>query len=157
MLLHRAVCNGKRSGDESGANRQVVQKRGFTVYGIPLSHVLGLWLGLPACIEEFDNMIKDFFKSDFKEDRQEIVDKAQQMADAIKEESKKTRGQVYVKTMQKVIEKGDHFISQELARVEKLKDEKVSDKKKAQLRDRANILTSFHMRMKGEVLSHEEL
>ena len=79
------------------------------------------------------------------------------MADNIKEEPKKTRALVYVKTMQKCIEKGDEFITQELARVEKLGEEKVSDKKKAQLRDRSSILTSFHMRMKGQVLAHEEL
>ena len=62
----------------------------------------GLWLGLPACIEEFDFMIKDFFKASFKEDQQKVVDKAQALADKIKEEPKKTRASVYVKTMQKV-------------------------------------------------------
>ena len=64
--------------------------------------VAGLWLGLPACIEEFDNMIKDFFQAKFKDDQQKIVDKAQALADSIKGESKKLRALVYVKTMQKV-------------------------------------------------------
>jgi len=117
----------------------------------------GLWLGLPACIEEFDNMIKDFFKASFQDEQQAIVDKAQALASKITEEPKKTRASVYVKTMQKVMEKGEDFIKQELARVDKLSEEKVSEKKKQQLRDRSSILTSFQMRMKGEVLAHEEL
>ena len=64
----------------------------------------GLWLGLPACIEEFDFLIKDFFGSDFVDDRKAIAAKAQKMADAITgDEDKKARANVYVKTMEKVI------------------------------------------------------
>ena len=50
---------------------------------------------------------------------------------------------VYVKAMQKIAEKGNEFVESEIARVEKLSEGKVSDTKKAQLKDRANILTSF--------------
>ena len=54
-----------------------------------------------------------------------------------------------MKTMQKVVEKGDDFVDSELTRVEKLMDGKVSDKKKQQLKDRANILTVFQLSKQG--------
>ena len=116
----------------------------------------GLWLGLPACIEEFDNLIKEFFKSSFTEDREKIIAKAEKLEAGIKDEDKKSRAGIYIKTMRKCIEKGDEFITQESARVEKLSGEKISEKKKRQLQDRANILTSFSMRMKGQPLAHEK-
>jgi len=42
------------------------------------------------------------------------------------------------------IEKGMGFVENEMKRVEKLSQGKVSDKKKQQLKDRASILTSIN-------------
>ena len=95
---------------------------------------------MPACIEEFDKLVKDLWLSDANA-RQEVIKEAEQAATQITEESKKERAGIYVKTMQKVVEKGDDFVDSELTRVEKLMDGKVSDKKKQQLKDRANILS----------------
>ncbi len=111
----------------------------------------GLWLGLPACIQEFDPFVKDFLATKEEAARKDIIDKAQKQADTYTDESTKIRATVYVKTFQKMLEKGDEFIDSELKRVETLLEGKVSDKKKGQLRDRSNILTSFQMRMKGDV------
>ena len=107
----------------------------------------GLWLGLPACIEEFDELVKQFFQVS-GDDRNQFVKKAEQMKEAITDDAvKKERATVYVKAMQKVIENGDSYIGTEIARVEKLSEGKVSEKKKAQLKDRASILTSFQLQM----------
>lgn len=107
----------------------------------------GLWLGLPACIEEFDELVKQFFQVT-GDDRNQVVEKAEKMKEAITDDTmKKDRATVYVKAMQKVIENGDGYIDTEIARVEKLSEGKVSEKKKAQLKDRASILTSFQLRM----------
>jgi len=107
----------------------------------------GLWLGLPACIEEFDELVKQFFQVS-GDDRSQIVEKADEMKEAITDDTvKKERATVYVKAMQKVIENGDCYINTEIARVEKLSEGKVSEKKKAQLKDRASILTSFQLQM----------
>jgi len=107
----------------------------------------GLWLGLPACIEEFDELVKQFFQVS-GDDRSQIVEKADEMKEAITDDTvKKERATVYVKAMQKVIENGDGYINTEIARVEKLSEGKVSEKKKAQLKDRASILTSFQLQM----------
>jgi len=107
----------------------------------------GLWLGLPACIEEFDELVKQFFQAS-GDDRKQIVDMAEEMKEAITDDVvKKDRATFYVKAMQKVIENGDNYINSEIARVEKLSEGKVSEKKKTQLKERASILTSFQLRM----------
>jgi len=107
----------------------------------------GLWLGLPACIEEFDELVKQFFQVS-GDDRKQVMDKAEEMKEAITDDAvKKDRATVYVKAMQKVIENGDGYIDTEIARVEKLSEGKVSEKKKAQLKDRVSILTSFQLQM----------
>ena len=114
---------------------------------VPIS---GLWLGLPACLEEFDRLVNEFF--DAKPDaRKAVLKKAQDTAKALTKESEQESAEVYIKMMQKVLNKGDDFINSERGRVEKLRDGKVSEKKKEQLGKRLNILTTFEMRMKDEL------
>ncbi|KAL5017383.1 hypothetical protein ScPMuIL_006972 [Solemya velum] len=110
----------------------------------------GLWLGLPACLEDYDKVISKFFKANGK-DREAILAQAEADAAKIEDETQKASADMYIKTLKKVLEKGDEFVESEIKRVEKLKDGKVSDKKKEQLRDRLNILTSFQIRMKDEL------
>jgi endoplasmic reticulum protein 29 len=108
----------------------------------------GLWLGLPACIQEFDELAKQFFAASSPDAKKAVFAKADAAAEQITSDtSKKDRAVVYVKTMQKVLENGDGYIKTELARVEKLSEGKVSEKKKAQLKDRASILTSFQLQL----------
>lgn len=59
--------------------------------------------------------------------------------------------------MKKVLEKGVGFIDEEVKRVEKIRDRKISDKKKEQLGSRLNILTSFQLRLKEKKSDKEEL
>ena len=114
----------------------------------------GLWLGLPACIEEFDQLVKDFYKAGADETkRAKILQQARDAAAKRSEDKEKERADIYVKYIEKIVEKGDAFIDGELLRVEKLSASKVSDKKKEQLRDRASILTSFQLRQKDELWS----
>jgi len=114
----------------------------------------GLWLGLPACIEEFDKIVKRFLATRLTDERQSILAEAVTEKDRIAESGDpvaKERAEVYVKTMQKIMDVGEKFVSQELTRVEKLSDGKVSEKKKTQLKDRASILTSFQLHLKDEL------
>ena len=80
-----------------------------------------------------------------------MLDRARAEAETRTNEKERERADIYVKYMEKVIEKGEEFIDSELTRVEKLSTSKVSDKKKEQLKDRANILTSFQLRIKDEL------
>ncbi|XP_025092157.1 endoplasmic reticulum resident protein 29-like [Pomacea canaliculata] len=110
----------------------------------------GLWLGLPACLEEFDKLVAEFLKAS-PEARLGIVEKAEAALKTLTKDSDKESAEVYIRTMKKIEEKGDTFINSEIERVEKLKDGKVSDKKKEELNRRLNILTSFELRLKDEL------
>ncbi|ESO97328.1 hypothetical protein LOTGIDRAFT_214161 [Lottia gigantea] len=110
----------------------------------------GLWLGLPSCLEKFDKFVTDFYKAAGNK-RKEIFTAVQEAAETITDKIEKNSADIYIKTMKRVLEKGEEFIESEIIRVEKLRDGKVSDKKKEQLGERLNILTSFQMRMKDEL------
>jgi len=65
--------------------------------------MLGLWLGMPACIEEFDVLVKKFLSTPLS-DRSPIVTEAETIRDKQTDSVSKERATVYVKTMQKVID-----------------------------------------------------
>ena len=93
--------------------------------------------------------MKEFLRAAAGSDaRTSVIAKAAALAEAITTDTpKRDRAVVYVKTMQKIVENGDGYIKSELARVEKLSEGKVSERKKAQLKDRASILTSFQLQL----------
>jgi endoplasmic reticulum protein 29 len=82
--------------------------------------------------------------------KSDILAKAEELSNKYTSEKDKKSADVYIKTLRKLVEAPD-FVDTEIKRVEKLKDGKVSDKKKEQLNDRLNILTSFQMRLKDEL------
>ena len=94
--------------------------------------------------------MKQFFTASGNK-RNDILTKAEEVAKSLKTDDQKNSADIYIKTMKKIIEKGDDFIESEITRVEKLKDGKVSDRKKEQLGNRLNILTSFQMSLKEEL------
>ena len=105
---------------------------------------------MPACLEEYDVMLKKFFQAELSE-KTSMVAEAEKLAESLTDENKKTSASIYIKTMKKIIEKGNEFLDTEVKRVEKLKDGKVSDKKKEQLSDRLNILNSFKLKLNDEL------
>lgn len=110
--------------------------------------ILGLWLGLPGCLEEYDNFVADFTHSN---DQASVITKAEEAAKKLTLESEKASAEVYIKIMKKFEEKGKTFVTSEITRVEKLRDGKVSDKKKEQLGTRLNILGRFKHHLKDEL------
>ena len=111
----------------------------------------GLWLGLPGCLEQFDKIVKEFTKAS-DEEKAKLVTKAEEEAGKLTNEKQKASAEMYIKTMKKVVEKGNEFINTETQRVEKLQSGKISDKKKEQLNDRLNILASFSMGLQKDEL-----
>lgn len=110
----------------------------------------GLWLGRPGCLEAFDRLVPEFMKaSDDK--RASILTDAERTKQELQKEEEKLAADTYIKTMKKVLDKGNTFIKEEVTRVEKLRSGKVSDNKKRQLGDRLNILTSFQLGLKDEL------
>ncbi|KAH9525452.1 Endoplasmic reticulum resident protein 29 [Bulinus truncatus] len=110
----------------------------------------GLWLGRPGCLEEFDKIVKEFFEVS-KDKRGDIVTLAEKAAEKITDAADKISADTYVKTLKKILEKGAEFVKTEVSRIEKLRSGKVSDKKKEQLNDRLNILTTFQLNVKDEL------
>lgn len=117
----------------------------------------GLWLGLPDCLQQFDLLVTKFYKASDNDKRTAVVTEAEKEAEKLKDAMEKNSADVYIKTMKKVLEKGESFIDDEVKRVEKIRDGKISDKKKEQLSSRLNILTSFQLRYKEEKPDKEEL
>ena len=95
--------------------------------------------------------MKDFVKASGDE-KSKLLKTAEDEAAKLTTESQKSSADMYVKTMRKIIEKGTDFVESEVKRVEKLKSGKLSDKKKEQLNDRLNILTSFSLGIKKDEL-----
>ncbi|BFZ04348.1 hypothetical protein BsWGS_07387 [Bradybaena similaris] len=110
----------------------------------------GVWLGRPGCLEEFDQLVEEFLKA-AKGKRDAVVEKAEKAAKQLTQDGDKASADVYIKSMKKVLEKGDSFIKSEVARVEKLRTGKLSDKKKEQLKERLNILATFQNNVKDEL------
>ena len=104
-----------------------------------------------ACLESFDALTKEFLSASSDEQMSEIIERAEKEAAQMTVPDAQERAKVYVKMMQKVMEKGRDFITTELKRVEKLSEGKVSEKKKLQLLDRASILTSFQLHLRDEL------
>lgn len=109
----------------------------------------GLWLGLPSCLEDFDKLVAEFQKTP-DDKKPDLLKKAEELASKYTSEKEKKSAEIYIKTLKKLVET-PNFVDTEIKRVEKLKDGKVSEKKKAQLNERLNILTSFQMRLRDEL------
>lgn len=105
----------------------------------------GLWFGLPGCLKKYDEIVKEFFKSD----RQKALKRAKDTEKDLPKEDKLSAS-FYIKVMEKTMEKGDEFVENELRRLKKLCDGKLSNAKKEQLEDRISILTSFKLNLSKE-------
>ncbi|KAK3742779.1 hypothetical protein QZH41_013895, partial [Actinostola sp. cb2023] len=101
----------------------------------------GLWIGLPGCVEKFDNLARKFFEDQSKQS--EVLSEAEATLRAITNEKQRTAGQIYIKIMKKVKENGFDFIETEVRRVKKLVQGKITEKKRKLFGIRLDILTSF--------------
>ncbi|KAI0227619.1 Endoplasmic reticulum resident protein 29 [Lamellibrachia satsuma] len=70
----------------------------------------GLWIGLPGCVEEFDELAKAFFKATGDE-RKAIFDKVEKEAAAITDDKKKLSADVVISLMLVVIVDINHLLA----------------------------------------------
>lgn len=101
----------------------------------------GVYLGLPGCVEQLDRLAEDFKTSGEKE-RKEILNKAKIFEETLPD-AQRAAAEVYVKTMEKMLEKGDVFVQTEQTRIEGILKRKLSNKKKRTMEEKRNILHSF--------------
>lgn len=106
-----------------------------------ISKELGLWIGLPGCLEAFDKFAGGFMELAKEEQttRQKQAEEKAGIADASEQQSAK----YYARVMQRVIIKGLEFPQKEAIRLEKLMESKVTDEKKAEMVVRLNILSMY--------------
>ncbi|XP_032239133.2 endoplasmic reticulum resident protein 29 [Nematostella vectensis] len=109
----------------------------------------GLWIGLPGCVEEFDTLAKEFLQTPVSEAGM-VVSKAEKLVKETSDEKGKSSGDMYVKIMKKIQEKGTGYIDTEITRVKKLLKDKLTENKKKAFHDRLDILTSFQHVKQGK-------
>lgn len=104
----------------------------------------GVYLGLPGCIEQLDRLAEQF-KASAESEKQEILNKAKVFEETLPE-AQRAAAKVYVKTMERIFERGDIFVQTEQTRLEGLLKGKLSEEKKRTMEERRNILQSFTYR-----------
>ncbi|KAJ8678502.1 hypothetical protein QAD02_014289 [Eretmocerus hayati] len=102
----------------------------------------GTYLGLPGCIERLDRLAEEFKQAISEKDRQEILNKARQYEETSPEKHRPAI-KVYVKTMERILERGDVFVQTEQTRIEGILKSKLSEEKKRTMEEKRNILQSF--------------
>ncbi|RWS28896.1 endoplasmic reticulum resident protein 29-like protein [Leptotrombidium deliense] len=103
----------------------------------------GIRILLDKCLQDFDEMAETFMAPKAtKEIKQKVLSEAEKKAEGLSDEEKKS-ADVYVKLMQKVVERGDKFVASEHERVKNIIAGKVSETKKKEMQARLNILQSF--------------
>ncbi|XP_034230580.1 endoplasmic reticulum resident protein 29 [Thrips palmi] len=103
----------------------------------------GKYVGLPGCLEAFDKIASKFRVAKDENSRKEILREAQGLVGRLEKLEERKTGEVYVKMMQRMVEKGSEFIDDEMKRLNKLLTGKLSDVKKTDMGNRINILRAF--------------
>jgi len=78
-----------------------------------------------------------------KSARRALLREAEDLWDKVNGASEQKAAEMYVKTMRKIIDKGNDFIETEMKRIQNLVQGKISGEKKQEMSYRLNILQSF--------------
>lgn len=105
----------------------------------------GVYIGLSACVEKFDKLASEFIQAK-AEHRNIILTKAEEMLDESKDNQEKKSGEVYVKLMKKIMEKGDELVEGESERLTRIQHSKLTKEKRDEMQARLNILQAFRVR-----------
>ncbi|KAI1293707.1 Endoplasmic reticulum resident protein 29 [Halotydeus destructor] len=115
----------------------------------------GIRLLLEQCVESLDVIAEQFIATDCKVGREKLLEQAKSAAANLELDSEKKAADIYVKLMQKILERGNAFVESEQERVKNLLEGKVSDAKKSELKIRVNILQSFVSPNQGSTVKTE--
>lgn len=104
----------------------------------------GIKLLLDSCLEKFDDLANKFAAEKATKDQQKkVLESTKTKASALTNEAEKKSANIYVKIMEKAIERGVVFYDSERQRLQNLLSTKLSDGKKKELQGRLNIIQSF--------------
>jgi len=103
----------------------------------------GVYLPLPGCIVELDQLTEDFVGSSTKQ-QEAKVRAAEEIAKQLDGNSIKN-AKIYIKLMRKVSAEGSGFLAKETKRINKILAGKLTPAKKTEMEERLNILASFKL------------
>lgn len=109
-----------------------------------------IYIGAPGCYENFDKLSAQFSADKSAQKRKELLLEAEELWDKAEGIQQQKSAEIYVKTMRKIVEKGDSFVKQEKDRINKILKGDVAKEKRLDFNIRLNILDSF-------ALVHDEL
>lgn len=93
----------------------------------------------------------EFMKETNQEKRKKILRITEDLWDKASGKSKQKSAEIYVKSMRKILDKGDDFTDSELKRIENILKGKISKEKVTEMQYRINILQSFKITPKDEL------
>ena len=120
-----------------------------------LSQRAKYYMGIPGTIQAFYWLAREFmFDAKLEDDpegfRQQVLAKTEETVEIIEQELKSEEytelAKYYVKTMERVMERGEQYVADEISRLEDLvggNDVKLSTEKRGNLQKRVNILHNF--------------
>mmetsp|Transcript_4997 Transcript_4997/g.15097 ORF Transcript_4997/g.15097 Transcript_4997/m.15097 type:complete len:205 (+) Transcript_4997:239-853(+) len=108
----------------------------------------GVKLGLGGTIDEFESIAARYAQSRNYDTRQLLLHEADALAAKIIEKDKAHEKTVknYIKVLHKVATSDEAWLKNEIARVRRLLDTKLSASKKSDMLDRLKILDAFHIK-----------
>ncbi len=117
-----------------------------------------LYLNLPGTLREFDPLARWMMTAKDDKDRQKAIAKAEEKAKASGWSAEdRVKATKYIKLMKLVAEDGFGALKAEEDRVNKLMKEKMSDKKKDELKRTLNVIRSFTKDDKNKQNDKDEL
>jgi len=104
----------------------------------------GVYVGLPTCLELFDEFAAEFMTKKSGADQQKVIKESESEASKIVDKAERFHAETYVKIMKRIADKGVEFIKTEDSRISKsLADKSIKQEVKVGMKSRQNILQSF--------------
>ena len=99
---------------------------------------------MPGCLEEFDELAARLVAADTAGERGKVVAEAEKALAAAAGATDKTKAEIYVKIMRKMVKEGAEVPEAEMTRIKKvIEGGKVSEDKKKSMKQRLNVLRAF--------------
>ncbi|CAN7938834.1 unnamed protein product [Ixodes hexagonus] len=103
----------------------------------------GVKLQLKHCLAAFDSLASQFMAAEDASSQEAHLAEAKKLQGTLEKEADKKSADVYIKMMQKVLERGKAFVKSEAERVKNIRNGKITSTKKEELQGRLNIIGSF--------------
>ena len=111
-----------------------------------------IYIGAPGCYEAYDKIARKFGAEKKEAKRKEMLSEAESLWDKAEGFQQQRSAEIYVKTMRKILEKGESFVENERARINKIMKGDMAQEKRQDFNIRLNILDSFALAARNDEL-----